>query len=73
MQAVLTLSSVLENLLRRCSENPKSKGNSSFQLLRLLKLYGLATEPQLNILTSLWPRQSIRRQLLILRVFWEIM
>lgn len=49
VQAVLTLSSVLENLLRRCSENQKSKGNSSFQLLRLLKLYGLATEPQLNI------------------------
>ena len=46
---VLTLSSVLENLLRNTHVNVDSRGNSTFHLLRLLKAYGLATEPQLDI------------------------
>ena len=46
---VLTMSSVLENLLRKTHVNADSRGNSTFHLLRLLKAYGLATEPQLDI------------------------
>ena len=49
IRGVLTMSSVLENLLRKSSENPKCAVNPSFHLLRLLKVYGLATEPQLDI------------------------
>ena len=49
IRGVLTISSVLENLLRKSSENPKCAGNPIFHLLRLLKVYGLATEPQLDI------------------------
>lgn len=49
IRGVLTMSSVLENLLRKSSEDPKCAGNPIFHLLRLLKVYGLATEPQLDI------------------------
>ena len=41
--------SSLENLLRKSSEIRQPISNSSFYLLKLLKAYGLATEPQLNI------------------------
>ena len=49
INGVLTMSSVLENLLRNVSGKPESRGNPSMHLLKLLKLYGLATEPQLDI------------------------
>lgn len=49
VNGVLTMSSLLENLLRKSSEIRQPLGNSSFYLLKLLKAYGLATEPQLNI------------------------
>ena len=49
VDGVLTMSSLLENLLRKSSEIRQPLGNSSFYLLKLLKAYGLATEPQLNI------------------------
>ena len=49
VNGVLTLSSVLENLLRNTQVNADSRGNSTFHLLRLLKAYGLATEPPLDI------------------------
>jgi hypothetical protein len=46
---VITLSSILENLLRKTSANIETNDNSAYHLLRLLKAYGLATEPQLDI------------------------
>ena len=46
---VITLSSILENLLRKMSANIETSDNSAYHLLRLLKAYGLATEPQLDI------------------------
>ena len=46
---VITLSSILENLLRKMSANIETSDNSAYHLLRLLKVYGLATEPQLDI------------------------
>jgi len=46
---VITLSSILENLLRNTSANIETNDNSAYHLLRLLKAYGLATEPQLDI------------------------
>ena len=46
---VITLSSILENLLRNTSANIETNDNSSYHLLKLLKAYGLATEPQLDI------------------------
>ena len=50
INGVLTMSSVLENLLRNVPERkPESRGNPTIHLLKLLKLYGLATEPQLDI------------------------
>ena len=49
INGVLTMSSVLENLLRNVSGKPESRGNPTMHLLKLLKLYGLATEPQLDI------------------------
>ena len=49
VDGVLTMSSLLENLLRKSSEIRQPISNSSFYLLKLLKAYGLATEPQLNI------------------------
>ena len=49
VDGVLTMSSLLENLLRKSAEIRQPIGNSSFYLLKLLKAYGLATEPQLNI------------------------
>jgi hypothetical protein len=49
INGVLTMSSVLENLLRNVSGKSESRGNPSMHLLKLLKLYGLATEPQLDI------------------------
>lgn len=52
VQGVLTMSSVLENLLRKTSEIPEIRTNSTFHLLKLLKVYGLATEPQLDIFDS---------------------
>ena len=49
INGVLTMSSVLENLLRNVPGKPESRGNPTIHLLKLLKLYGLATEPQLDI------------------------
>jgi hypothetical protein len=49
IDGVLTMSSVLENLLRNTLENSTSSGNSVFHMLKLLKAYGLASEPQLDI------------------------
>ena len=49
VQGVLTMSSVLENLLRKSSGKVETRGNSTFHLLKLLRVYGLATEPQLGI------------------------
>jgi hypothetical protein len=46
---VITLSSILENLLRKTTANIETNDNSAYHLLRLLKAYGLATEPQLDI------------------------
>lgn len=48
IHGVLTMSSVLENLLRKTLDH-SSAGNSVFHLLKLLKAYGLANEPQLDI------------------------
>jgi hypothetical protein len=49
INGVLTMSSVLENLLRNTLEYSSSSENSVFHLLKLLKAYGLASEPQLDI------------------------
>ena len=47
---VFTLSSILENLLRHSITSNLSSNYGVFHLLKLLKTYGLATEPQLDIL-----------------------
>ena len=49
VQGVLTMSSVLENLLRKSSGKYDTRGDSTFHLLKLFRVYGLATEPQLDI------------------------
>jgi len=46
---VFTLSSILENLLRNSITSNLSSNYGIFHLLKLLKIYGLATEPQLEI------------------------
>lgn len=46
---VFTLSSILENLLRNSISSSLSSNYGVFHLLKLLKSYGLATEPQLDI------------------------
>ena len=52
IQGVLTMGSVLENLMRKSSGSPDIRDNSTFHLLKLLKVYGLATEPQLDIFNT---------------------
>lgn len=49
VRGVLTLSSILENLLRKSSGNVDTNGSSVYHLLKILRAYGLATEPQLDI------------------------
>ena len=49
VHGVLTMSSVLENLLRKTLDQSTTASNSVFHLLKLLKAYGLANEPQLDI------------------------
>ena len=48
VDGILTLSSMLENLLRQSLKTQNYAGNGIFQLLRLLKVYQLAREPQLD-------------------------
>ena len=43
------LSSMLENLLRQTNSSYDYKGKGVFHLLKLLKVYQLAREPQLDI------------------------
>lgn len=49
---VFTLSSILENLLRHSITSNLSSNYGVFHLLKLLKTYGLATEPQLDIFNN---------------------
>jgi len=49
VDGVLTLSSMLENLLRQTNSSFDYKGKGVFHLLKLLKVYQLAREPQLDI------------------------
>ena len=49
---MLTLSSMLENLLRQTNSSFDYKGKGVFHLLKLLKVYQLAREPQLDILKN---------------------
>ena len=51
VRGVLTLSSILENLLRKSSGNIDTNGSPVYHLLKILRAYGLATEPQLDIFT----------------------
>ena len=46
------MGSVLENLMHKSSGSPDIRDNSTFHLLKLLKVYGLATEPQLDIFNT---------------------
>ena len=48
---VLSLSSMLENLLRQSLPTLKYS-NSVFQMLKLLKVYQLAREPQLDMFSN---------------------
>ena len=49
VRGVLTLSSILENLLRKSPGNIDTNGSPVYHLLKILRAYGLATEPQLDI------------------------
>ena len=49
VQGIFTLSSVLENLLRKTLSNSMPSNHSVFHLLKMLKAYDLASEPQLDI------------------------
>ncbi len=49
---VLCLSSMLENLLRQSMPTLKYSNNGVFQMLKLLKVYQLAREPQLDMFSN---------------------
>lgn len=49
---VLSLSSMLENLLRQSMPTLKYSNNGVFQMLKLLKVYQLAREPQLDMFSN---------------------
>ena len=49
---VLSLSSMLENLLRQSLPTLKYSNNGVFQMLKLLKVYQLAREPQLDMFSN---------------------
>lgn len=49
VNGVLTLRSILENLLRRSSPGAEADGRSVLQAFRLIKAYGLTKDPQLEI------------------------
>ena len=49
---VLSLSSMLENLLRQSLPTLKYSNNGVFQMLKLLKVYQLAREPQLDMISN---------------------
>lgn len=49
---VLSLSSMLENLLRQSMPTLKYSNNGVFQMLKLLKVYQLASEPQLDMFSN---------------------
>ena len=48
----LSLSSMLENLLRQSMPTLKYSNNGVFQMLKLLKVYQLAREPQLDMFSN---------------------
>ena len=49
---VLSLSSILENLLRQSMPTLKYSNNGVLQILKLLKVYQLAREPQLDMFSN---------------------
>ena len=49
VSGVLTLRSILENLLRQCQPSIFYEGHEVLQTLRLVKAYGLSKDPQLEI------------------------
>jgi hypothetical protein len=49
VDGVLTLRSMLENLLRQSEPGKVYTGNPFFQVLKLVKTYELAKEPQLEM------------------------
>jgi hypothetical protein len=49
VDGVLTLRSMLENLLRQSEPGKVYTGNPFFQVLKLVKAYELAKEPQLEM------------------------
>jgi hypothetical protein len=49
VDGVLTLRSILENLLRQSQPAKSYEGREVLQLLRLVKAYGLSKDPQLEI------------------------
>ena len=49
LDGVLTLGSILENLLRLSKPSLQYDGHQVLQTLRLVKAYGLSKDPQLEI------------------------
>lgn len=52
VDGVLTLRSILENLLRQALPGKGREGRWMFQILRLIKAYGLARDPQIEIFNT---------------------
>ena len=49
LDGVLTLRSIIENLLRQSQPSLSYEGHEVLQALRLVKAYGLSRDPQLEI------------------------
>ena len=52
VQGIYTFSAMLENLLRRTESNSDHAKSVPLQALRILKAYGLAKEPQLEMFSE---------------------